>query len=509
MSSRGPAPAPELSLVLPLVHERGDVLENVRTWTHEQSLERGRFQIVVATDGSAPEVEGRISELLAPQDVVVRSTGAGYMDLYNLGVARAQADWVVLTEAHVLGDPGCLAAVRAGIEAEPELEAAQLVAGGHVRPTRFADLLAEWFESVFARWEEPGQWRRLSFFGTAIRRSAYLEAGAVNEDHGLFSPSFLSAVLDARGAGVGRFADARVFHIADNEIVEHHEHTSDFARGECVARAARDAVFCEGYFGWAPLWANRARYRPGVARPVLRALAAAAVHALVRQRRDAPWILAELARRLPAAAGGALPRLAGERLALACDQRAAMHLPLRRERERSMLRAHANVVRITQLEWTRANPGAPAPARFDGGPRPVHELDGAIAGVHALEHDGERRWRWTEPAAHLHLDLPPGDHVLSIDTGGRRGPPRDCVSGVYVGARRVRRGQLDGDGTRLFVSLPEAWRARIAREGITFLTRPRDPRRDGGEDPRRLGLPVYGIGLLAEARSRPAGEAAR
>ena len=69
---------------------------------------------------------------------------------------------------------------------------------------------------------------------------------------------------------------------------------------------------------------------------------------------------------------------------------------------------------------------------------------------------------------------------------------------MYVGARRVRRVRLDGDGGRLFVSLPEAWRGRIAREGITFLTRPLDPGRDGGEDPRRLGLPVYGIGLLAE-----------
>src|SRR5947207_12790104 len=106
MSSRGPAPAPELSLVLPLVHERGDVLENVRTWTHAQSLERGRFQIVVATDGSAPEGEGRISELLAPQDVLVPSTGAGYIDLYNLCVAASQACRVGLAEPPVRGDPG-------------------------------------------------------------------------------------------------------------------------------------------------------------------------------------------------------------------------------------------------------------------------------------------------------------------------------------------------------------------------------------------------------------------
>ena len=493
-----------MSVVVPLRHARGDVVENVRTWTDGQTLARDRYQLVVAADGAAPEGERSIAALLAPHDVLARSPGAGYMALYNLGAERAGADWLVLTEAHVLADPGCLASVAAELEKSPDLDAAQLVADDHVRPTRFAELLAEWFDAVFERWEEPGQWKRLSFFGTAIRRSAYLDVATVNDAYGLFSPALLSATLDARGARVGRFAEARVVHIADEEITEHHEHTSDYVRGECVLRAERDAVFCEGYFGWAPLWANRARYRSDVARPVVRALAAAAAHALARRREDVPWIVRELARWLPAAAGGPRPRAAFERAALAGEERAAMSVPGRERRRRSMLRAHARVVRLAQLDWIRAHPEEPAPVRGDGAGRPVEELDGALTGVHALEHDGERWWRWTEPVAHLRLAAPASGGVLAIDTGGRRGAPLDCVSGVYVGARRIRNRRLREDGTRLLVPLNAGESARAAREGLSILSRPLEPWRSGSEDPRRLGLPVYGIELgYAAAGAKP------
>ena len=354
-------------------------------------------------------------------------------------------------------------------------------------------------DTLFERWAQPGEWKRLSFFGTAIRRSVYLDAATVHDAYGLFSPALLSATLDARGARVGRFAEARVMHIADEEITEHHEHTSDFARGECVLRAERDAVFCEGYFGWAPLWGNRVRYRSDVARPVVRALAAAGAHALVRRRVDVPRIVRELARWLPAAAGGPRPRAALERAALAGEQRAAMGFPGRERRRRSMVRAHARVVRLAQLDWIRAHPKEPAPARGDGARRPVEELDGVLTGVHALEHDGERWWRWTEPVAHLRLAATAPGGVLAIDTGGRRGAPLDCVSGVYVGARRIRNRRLRQDGVRLLVPLNAREWARAAREGLTILSRPLEPWRSGSEDPRRLGLPVYGIELAPDA----------
>ena len=69
--------SPSLSVVIPLVHARGDVVENVRTWTERQSLERERFQVVVATDGAAPEVEREIGGMLAPHASRVADRTAG------------------------------------------------------------------------------------------------------------------------------------------------------------------------------------------------------------------------------------------------------------------------------------------------------------------------------------------------------------------------------------------------------------------------------------------------
>jgi hypothetical protein len=493
--------SPSVSVVVPLVHARGDVVENVKTWTEGQSYARDRYQLVIAADGRAPAVERRIEELLAPHDLFARAPGAGYMALYNLGAERAAGEWLVLTEAHVLAEGGCLAAVSAALQESPDLDAAQLVPGDHVRPTPFAELLADWFDAVFARWEEPGEWKRLSFFGTAIRRSAYLDAATVNDDYGLFSPALLGATLDARGARIGRFEAARVIHIADEEIVEHHEHTSDFARGECVARAERDPAFCERYFGWAPLWGNRMRYRPEVARSVVRALLAGAAHALARRPGDAGWMLRELGRWLSAAAAGARARGTLERATLAIEQRAAMHLPGRERRRRSMVRAHARVVRVTQLDCIRALGGATAPAPGDGGRQRVEELDGALVGVHALERDGDRWWRWTEPVAHLRIEPPARGGVLAVDTGGRRGPPLRYVSGVYVGAHRIRNRRLREEGGRLLIPLAPAEWAHAASAGITILSRPLEPWRAGSEDARRLGMPVYAVELVGPATS--------
>ena len=73
---------------------------------------------------------------------------------------------------------------------------------------------------------------------------------------------------------------------------------------------------------------------------------------------------------------------------------------------------------------------------------------------------------------------------------------RDYVSGVYVGARRIRNRRLREDGARLLVPLDAREWERAAREGLSILSRPLEPWRSGSEDPRRLGLPVYGIELV-------------
>jgi hypothetical protein len=487
------------SVLVPLFAMRGDVVEHLRTWAEAQTLDRESYQLVVASDGSDPGLERRVAALLGPHDVLERAPGSHSVDLYNAAAARAAAPWLVLTEAHCAADGACLAELAHAIDREAGVDAARLVVGGHIRTTPFGDTLARWFDQVFAHWYEPGQWPRLSFFGAAIRRDAYLAAaGAVAARYGLFSPMLLSARLDDRGARVTRVPAARVFHVADDDIREALEHTADFAYGECVARTEHEARFCERYFGHAGLWANRLRYRPAIARHVARVLAQAAARAAAQRRAEAAWISGELAAWLPACAAGVDPYLMWERVRLLCSELAAGRLARGEGRRSSGFEeAHRRIVRVAQLRWIgdQEHPSA-APVRAPGR-WPVEELPGvALVGMHGLEVHGERLFRWTEPVALLRLAVPAGagEHRLLVDTGGLRGSPLDYVDSVYAGTRRVPRAALRDDGGRLVVRLPPA-RGRAAPAGITILSRPLEPRGAGRTDPRRLGMPVFSVEL--------------
>ncbi|MDX6642940.1 MAG: hypothetical protein QOD76_902 [Solirubrobacteraceae bacterium] len=484
------------SVLVPLFAMRGDVVEHLRTWADEQTLDRDCFQLVVASDGSDPALERRVAAMLGPHDLLERAPGSHSVELYNAAAARAAAPWVVLTEAHCSADRACLASLAEAIDREAGLDAARLVVGGHIRSTPFGDTLARWFDQVFADWTEPGQWPRLSFFGAAIRRDVYLAAGAVDARYGLFSPMLLSARLVERGARVARIPDSQVFHVADDDIREALEHTADFANGECTARTDHEAEFCERYFGHAGLWANRLRYRREIARHVAAVLAHAALRAAVKQRAETGWLVRELAAWAPACAAGADPYLLWERARLRWSELAADRFaPGQSRRSSGFEEAHRRVVRVTQLRWIRDHDGPPPPPMRATGRWPVAELPGAaLVGIHGLEVHRERNFRWTEPVALLRLPPVAGEQALIVDTGGLRGPPLDYVDAVYAGTSRVPRDSLRDDGQRLIVRLPPL-RAAAPYAGTTILSRPLEPRQVGRADLRRLGMPVFSVEL--------------
>jgi len=106
---------PTIAVLVPLEDTRGDVAEHLRTWTHGQTLERDRFQVVIASDARNEEGDRAVETLLASQDALVRVRGANLVDLWNAAAARADAEWIVLTEAHCLGARDCLAALMRAV----------------------------------------------------------------------------------------------------------------------------------------------------------------------------------------------------------------------------------------------------------------------------------------------------------------------------------------------------------------------------------------------------------
>jgi hypothetical protein len=374
---------PELSLLVPLEDARGDAVEHLRTWTHEQSLPRERYQVVITSTGEDPEGDERVKGLLADHDVFERIPGADLIELWDAAVARADSDWVVLTENHCEADPACLASVARTIESDGDHDALTLD-HGHITSNAVSELGSRWFEQVYEEWDQPGQWPRLNLVGFAIRRDAYLEAGGLDPRYGLFSAPLLSARLHRGGARIGHVPDAHVLHVHPDEIQEHHGFSADFARGECEARTRGDRVFCEGYFGPAPVWTNRLRFEPHVARRAGAVIAASAARALLGRRNELPWLLRELATWLPAAAAGPGPYVARARLLFRlCEQAASRGFVPPELSWRAFLRAQALVLELTQLAWVRGELEPPSTPRPWSGRRGVEELGHEeLVGVH-------------------------------------------------------------------------------------------------------------------------------
>ncbi len=487
---------PELSLLVPLEDARGDAVEHLRTWTHEQSLPRERYQVVITSTGEDPGGEEPVRELLAEHDVFEHVPGANLMELWNAAAARASSDWLVLTESHCEADPACLASVVRMIQTYGERDALTLD-HGHIISNAVSELGARWFEQIYKQWDEPGQWPRLNLVGFAIRREVYRQAGGLDSRYGLFSAPLLSARLHRQGARIGHVPDAHVLHVHNDEIEEHHGFSADYARGECEARTRLDRAFCEPYFGPAPVWTNRLRYQRPVACRAAAVIAASAARAVLGRRSALPWLLRELGAWLPAAVGGTAPHLARAKVVFRlCELAASQDFVPPDLSWPAFLRAHEQVLELTQLAWVHDELEPPSPLRAWSGRRGVEEFSHEeLVGVHGLERQGERWFRWTEPVTVLRLAAASDARSLRIETGGLRGAPLDGLRAAYVDGRRVPPEQLHAEGPTVDVPVPGRKRSGPAITTVTLLTRPLEPPAAGPRDGRRLGMPIVSIAV--------------
>ena len=477
---------PEVAVVVPLDDPRGDVVEHLRTWTREQTLERGRFQVVASADGEHSEFARRIVGELAPHDRLVTVPGANLMGLYDAAARAASAPVLLLTEAHVRAEPGCVAAIAEAFADDPELDVATLKHHQIVDAGGISVLSSRWFERTFAAWDAAG-WTRLNTTGMAIRAEAFACVGGLDPRLGLFAPSLMSALLDLGRARTRHLEQAELDHLLEHEMGYALELGADYTRGECVVRRERDPAFCERYFGPAGLLGRRLVYRREIARAMVRGLTAAIRHS----PSDAPWLARELVARLPARWAGARPRLLWERVRTFLHRVLAATAALPEEaRWRSYVLAQEGRVRATELREIVAENGQPPPLRDGGGGAVAADRLGEIlVGVHGLESDGSRSFRWTEPVALLRLRVPAEGALLEIDTGGLRGAaPLDFLQGIYAAGKRVAAEDVSGDERVIRARLGPEIAQAAAESGLVLVCRPLLPYRVGSSDRRRLGI---------------------
>jgi hypothetical protein len=481
----------DVSVVIPLDDARGDAIEHLRTWTHGQTLDRDRYQLVLVSDGADAAGDQRIAELLQSHDRFLTSPDAGLMDLWDEGVREADSDWLLLTENHVEALPDTLERAVEGIVETPGLDAAS-IEHGHIAPTPTGELGVDWFDQVYGEWYSPGNWRRLNLAGYVIRRDVYDGVGGLDDRYSLFAAPLLSARLADGGARVGHIGGARILHVQPPNLQEHHRHSADYARGECEARLSLDPAFAERYFGHQHLVWNRHGLDPAVAR---RRCGIVARQALRRPREARP-LVGEIRSQVLSAFAGPRAELALTRWRLAWAERVAAARSVPRERRYgTFLKAQELAARRGQLEWIEGR-GADGGARVGPGLSEIEEVgEGALIGVHGLEQENGRSFRWSEPVLTARLDGAAERRELRIDSGGLRGSPSGCLTAAYAGGRRVD-GGIRSEGDVLVIPVAPG----VA--DLTLLFRRLLAPRDG----RRLGLPIFSLELSAEAQA--AGQAA-
>jgi hypothetical protein len=482
----GSGQRPEIAVVVPLEDPRGDVVEHLRTWTKDQTLARDRFQVVASADGRHPEFERRVNEELAPQDELVTAANATLMGLYDAASRAASAPVLVLTEAHVRAEPGCLEAVADAFARDRKLDVGTLEHLQNVT-TGISQFSERWFDRAFEAWDRAG-WKRLNTTGVAVSKEAYLRVGGLDSRLGLYAPSLMSARLDQEGARIAHLDRAVITHELEHEMAYSVELGGDFAHGECIVRREQDPEFCERYFGPAGLWGRRHAYQPQISGLMLAAVRSAIRHS----PRDAWWLSRELAARAPARLAGPRPRLAWERAASRFNRLVASAPILPRSlRWRGYVAAQEGNVRAVQLEEVARANGAQPPLSGSSGPVEAARLDGLLIGGHGVEGDGERSFRWTEPVALIRLAPPGDDAILRLETGGLRGDPLDYLQGAYAGSTAVPRAQQSSDGRSLEIRLTNGLAERVADGGLVLISRPLA----APGDERRLGMPVYELEL--------------
>jgi len=479
---------PQLTVIYPLIEVRGRAVDRVRTWTHDQTLARERYRIIIASDGADPVQEKEVAALLGPHDEIIHAPHSSDAALCNAGAERVRTPWLIVTEGHCLADPGCLEAATRWLATNPTAVAGNF-ATRHPDSYLVARLTSRWYGVVQARWGAPGEWARLHRSGCMIRTDVFKTLGGFEPDYGLFAPPLMSARLDARGEGIETVPGAAVLHWDDDRMRDHHGDTADYVWGELAARCRNDPVFFERYFGHAPVWANEWRSRPRTARRMARAIVAAAI-AYPRRLAELGRLLVPLLVPMTVGAG---PRVALQRFAVKLDEIVVERFPLPASwRWARFLRAHARVIRLTQLGWAGGRPARAEVPRSIGS-KSVDQLGPeAIVGVHALEEYRGRPFRWTEPVVLLRVAPSADEYELRIETGGIRGDPLAAVIAVVAGGRVLPRELLSAENGALVVRLTQPW-SSSTRDGVVLVCSALAPAQAGSSDSRLLGLPVLSV----------------
>lgn len=495
-----PQPAaarPLLSVVFPLLDERGLALACIRGWLEEKR--EVPLQIVVVSDGQRAALERQVRELLGPSDALLFQDG-GEAAMYDRGCRSAAAELLLLTEPHCL--PAAGAARRIVEFFAPRGVAAAWLESGHFSRNRFARMEERLVEEDRQRRRDPDDWRHVSLRGFALRTSVYVEAGGLCPELGRFAEAVLAVRIQRRGWRL---------HSVPGRLVRHGNCERYSELSEAIrAHGAAQAVYwdrcergeVERFHPPHPDWAARGRFDRSAAREMAR-IAWASLFLDAGRPGWAPRC-AEVLRALPALIASALlgprPALWGARAGAAAARARCLLTQGNEERlYGSYRRLWGALVRVGVLEQV-LRIREPAPSAGAAGSSRVIGIgevpDGSLAGFHHREDWGEESCRWSSPVALARIQVPAAAYKVRMRAHSPWPPEQRSLRLFWNGRPIPASGVAQTEDGFEFATPHGASRPEGA-QSIGIVCRAYLPRRSGLPDSRRLGLLLFRTELTA------------
>ncbi|MEM9018789.1 MAG: glycosyltransferase, partial [Verrucomicrobiota bacterium] len=150
---RDRASEPRISVVIPMFDKRVEEEECLESWCRKQSLPRENYEVLVTSNGTNLEADGRVRNYLSAPDRLVEVPEANMAGLYHAGAVEAQAPILFFTELHCVAEKQCLEKLLEFLDRNPDLAGACIhTYGDHTNS--FSTTESTLFERMFDDWTQ-------------------------------------------------------------------------------------------------------------------------------------------------------------------------------------------------------------------------------------------------------------------------------------------------------------------------------------------------------------------
>lgn len=224
---------PQVTVVATLTYPRGQVKKFLASWETQRGFPRDQIEVILVSNGTDPPLEIQVRELLHSHDRLIHAPGLPETELYNLGVTHARAEWVLITEPHVVASADCLSELMSTVT-QSHLEGACVRTVQADDENWVAECESRMYASDLEVLSDPHDWRKITKRGTLFLRRIFLDADGFPARYGAYSEMVLAETLSRQGHRLGFAARATIRHYNSTDLQELLDYIWDYRQGACL-----------------------------------------------------------------------------------------------------------------------------------------------------------------------------------------------------------------------------------------------------------------------------------